>query len=295
MFNEEHDYDTDIILSYVKQFADDKLGDSYIIPFELTSKQRSIVHEYVKANVTGVTTESIILKSSPNKMIRLIRCDSDLNNSDQMREPTTDEVDMFIRFSGAPIPCPHNEYISYFVNLYDSMFNTIDQWELFNKEIQYLPIKKEAADAMKQIHIAIAQNTDYKTMMRTDFKKPKDISKKHIYTISGIGKHFLSIDIRMANFTMLRKYCESVFRPDVTDMTNTNNMNNVVDNTDEQRLLSWYQFVKKFTKSDFIAKSKHFREVCFGDLGFAGKANILQSIYMDDIHNKVLDWAQKSN
>jgi hypothetical protein len=102
--------------------------------------------------------------------------------------------------------------------------------------------------------------------------------KKDVYNMSNINKCFLSVDMKSGNFTALRDTCPSIF----------------IDPLEDGRILNWYEFVKQFTKSEFLAKSKYFRELIFGMTGFIGKANILQEIYMDKIHNIIDEWS-KSN
>lgn len=107
-------------------------------------------------------------------------------------------------------------------------------------------------------------------MMNTKLKGIDTRQKYDIYNIANSGKIFLSIDIIQANFTILRDLCPSIFVKD-------------------SKVLSWYKFVKNLTKSEFIAKSKYFRELVFGNTGFIGKSGTYQEIFIDTIHNLVCE------
>lgn len=271
-----------VIESHINMFANND-DDSLILPFELTNKERAYVHDYVNTKLVGITSESVTLKCSSNKkiMLRRVKHNLDLYLAIQgktvMIVPSSEEIDMFIHYSSCPIPCPFSEYLAHFIRVYDPLYDTIAKWNLFTTELQTLALKKEADTAMKQIKSHISNNIEYQNMMKIPFKGPDGKMKKDVYRISKINKYFVSIDIKQGQVTVLREKCRSVFQ------------------NEHGEDLSWYQFVKQFTKSDFIAGSKYFREVCFGNIGFSGKANTLQEIYMDDVHKIVLEWGKENN
>ncbi|VBB18605.1 hypothetical protein YASMINEVIRUS_1068 [Yasminevirus sp. GU-2018] len=288
------------ILALVDEFVsfegEAKYGNSYLIPFELSNKQRSVVHEHIKQR--GCTSESVNLRGSANKKIMIHRS-SEMNKPDTKQSetvssersvvsdgsgevaksgplPSSEEIDVFANFVGAHFPCPFPEYVEYYIELFDRLYNTREMWELFQRERKVFAIKKEISDTMRKICAHMTSNADYQRLMNTQFKGPGDKMKKDVYNNSSIGKYFFSIDIRSANFTVLRKQCPSIFTSETGE------------------LLDWHDFVKLFTKSEFIARSKYFREICFGNTGFIGKAGTLQEIFMHGVHEKIMAWADEN-
>lgn len=324
------------IFKIVDDFSSGTL-ERFEIPFELTNKQRSAVHEYIKQK--GLYSESIQLKGSANKKIAILRLKQsdektcaapkpgskasgqgskhvhtgigtgkpkkehkivkseseasekhqpDVSDQDTIPDDAeldvetkedlnlasrTENIDFFAQYTRAPFPCASPDYVDYYVKLFDPFYDTVSMWELFLDESKRLILRKEAADASKKIRDAFAKNTEYVKMMDMRLKGVETKMKKDVYSIPNIGKYFLSIDIRTANFTVLRKACPTLF-------------------TNKQgELMSWYQFVKQFTESEFICRSKYFRELVFGMTGFIGKAATLQEILMDKVHKTVCAWS----
>ncbi len=93
---------------------------------------------------------------------------------------------------------------------------------------------------------------------------------KDIYITSNNKKSFISIDIKQANATMLKLNCPSIFMKE------------------DSFLKTWEELVKQFTKSEFIVKSKHFREVLFGHSSIGKKLQALSELYMDKLHNLII-------
>jgi hypothetical protein len=287
-----------VIFEHINNFINSE-KESYMIPFELTNKERSNVHDYIRTKTTGIVSESVRMKGSANKKIRIDRINLDScsnrnidgnsntlsdsishydleSETNKIRLPTDDEINIFCTHA-APISCSFSEYIEYFVKLYDPLYGTVSKWRLFMREIQTMSLKKELDNTMRQISSNITNNIEYQTMIKTNIKGPTGKIDRDVYKISNIGKFFVSFDIKEGQVTVLRDKCKSIFQ----------------NENGEQ--LSWYQYVKQFTKSDFIAESKYFREVCFGNAGFAKRANTLQEIYMHDMHQIILAWAKDTN
>ena len=146
-------------------------------------------------------------------------------------------------------------------------------WDLFDQESEHMSLHTEAMDVSKKIRDTFVQNVEYVKMLASPFKGVDMKLNKDIYGIHNICKFFLSLDIKTANFTMLRKVCPSLFT------------------TSQGELITWYQFVKQFTTSNFIYHSKYFRELVFGMTGFISKSTTLQEILMDMVHKNVLKWS----
>lgn len=251
---------------------------SATLPYELTSKERYLLHKYVEEFCPGFHTTNIILKGSANKKILFNKNENNIENiSPSKRIPNDEELKIFINYARLPIAIVSIEHIDYFVDLYDQLYDTRKQWNVFLEEIQYMNMKHEFDKTLKEITSFIGNNKQYKNMMSNMVKGHKgERMNRDVYNISGAGKFYLSIDIKSANFTVLQKQCDSIF---------------INSNGD---IINWYEFVKQFTKSEFIAKSKQFREICFGNLGFCGRSKVLQEHFMEVVHLKILNWCKTS-
>lgn len=259
------------------------------IPHELTINQRSVVHEYIKQR--GFYSESIQLKGSTNKKIAILRFKnfdspvlSELKEASDFIIPRnivirTEDIAFFSKYTRTPFPCSSPDYVEYYVKLFDPFYDTVKMWELFKSESKTMNLRKEANDAANKIHEEFQTNTQYIEMMDRRLKGIEMKMKKDVYEIHNNGKYFLSIDIKTANFTVLRQQCPTLF----TSKIPTTN--------DNKLLLSWQEFVKRFTDSEFVCRSKYFRELVFGQTGFISKAATLQEILMDEVHQRVLEWA----
>ena len=88
-----------------------------------------------------------------------------------------------------------------------------------------------------------------------------DIKLKHdVYNYENNNKYFVSIDIKSANFRVLKHYC-----PNIDGLNG-----------------EWSDFLEKFTKSKFLLHSKQFREMIFGNLGNK-KLGTLPITFIDDV------------
>lgn len=269
--------DLSVITKLIDEFiisSDEEL----LIPFEFTNTQRSQIHEYVRQKSdSNVISESVLLNSSRNKKIKLKKISDNHQEliSDQV---SREEVEFFSTYVGVPFPCAYTEYAEHYVELFDEIYETRELWDLFNRERKIFQLKKESSHAMGQITSFFSSNDEYKNLMNSP--KPKISQqikiKGDVYKMTRIGKHFVSIDIKSANFTVLKNNCPTIFMHD-------------------SKSLEWTDFVKLFTKSEFIAKSKHFREIVFGHTGFVSKACSFQEKMIDDTHKIVEAWANKTN
>lgn len=243
---------------------------SLTIPFDLTNRQRAEVHEYAKQN--DLTSRSVALKGSNNKMIIIQRPDT--QKQIQRFSVTPELVGLFAQYMRVPFPCNSLEYYEYYLKLFDQFYNTIASWDLFIKESNEFSISQQVMSTSKKIEEVFLANDEYQKLMTSKMSGVSTKMSKDVYTINNIGMYFMSIDIRSANFTVLRDACPSIFAKEGSD-----------------ELLSWPEFVKKFTPSEFLSKSKYFRELVFGLTSFIKRAGTLQEIFMDKIHPMTQNWA----
>lgn len=109
-----------------------------------------------------------------------------------------------------------DDYFRYYNQLKDQILTTVQNAEGF---------KRLTADNTLDTHI---QNVGFRS--------------EHIFHGDNIGKTFLSVDMRRANFNALRRYDASIFNGAET----------------------WEDFVRQFTDEEYIIQSKYIREAIFG-------------------------------
>jgi hypothetical protein len=175
------------------------------------------------------------LSNKNDKKIKIFRLDSE-------------QVKFFNKFSKLPIPTNSPENLQYYLDVLKDFYNT-NQYDNFisdQNQLGYSKIKNEVGYVKNKIIEHIKFNNEYKNFLSLT-KSPSYpdnyIGKSSIYNSSNTNKYYLSIDIKSANWTCLKRNTNS-------DFTGT-----------------WIDFVSKFTPSKFIQESKYFREYVFGELG----------------------------
>jgi hypothetical protein len=262
--------DLDKIFKLIDEYISESKEEHYDIPYELASSQRSQIHEYVKSK--GLYTESINLSNSGFKKIRIFRTkESHESYTDPYTDPYREvNIEFFAQYTHTPLPCTSPKYISYYIGLFQPLYDSSVMWDIFVKESK-MNLRKITSDISRKIQDKFDHNEEYNNVMKQKFKEDeiKIKIRKDVYNLSNNGKYFLSLDIKSANFTVLRNACPTLFTgPD-------------------GKLNSWYEFVKQFTDSEFIARSKYFREFVFGLTGFIHRAGILQEILMEKIYGTI--------
>ena len=98
------------------------------------------------------------------------------------------------------------------------------------------------------------------------YKVSKDFPKKEIYRGNNIGKLYLSIDLKEANFQALRFYDPAIVRDCET----------------------WGEFIGKWSDSEYLKKTKLNRQRLLGKLS-PEKQSIIETYIMVGIHELFLD------
>jgi hypothetical protein len=177
-------------------------------------------------------------------------CDeSNLLNAHQINEITTEQIDLFVKYSKIPIPINLPEHINYYISLLFPYYN-INSYNDFISDINKLGFHKIKVDILfvkNKVINKLKSNDEYQNFISSKTiisKYPKDFitQSKSIYNSTNVGKNLISIDIKSANWTCYKK---------ITQM----DMN-----------IQWYDMINKFTPSKFICKSKYLREVIFGEI-----------------------------
>jgi hypothetical protein len=204
----------------------------------LTSLERAIVHEVCKN--AGLLSISIPIYGSDKKRIQIIK-----RNSPEEFIVTQEMVEFFSKFAQIPIACHNPKYIEYYLKELGDYYNC-HLWDIFIKEVREkgLPtLKHKIGHVRTEIIKYFRENQDYINLCSQHLEPPKDITTKdNIYNATHVGKYFLSVDVKFANYTYLKSMCPSITH-------------------------KWEDLVLLYVDSQFIAKSKYIREIIFGELG----------------------------
>ena len=242
----------------------------FLIKKVLTRAQRKIIYEY--AEEENLFSSSMMIDDTLNKYIAISK---ELLDMGQNMDPYT--IEIFAKYSMIPLPVPVSEYMEYYMDLFEPYYGTRQYYDIFVKEFaKYRNVSSYTQfinNLMKTIVDDIKKLESTKAFMALKFEEhllhqnftEKDISflkkKGTVYVENNHSKQFLSVDIKAANFNILKDYDSSI----VLGFSN------------------WTDLIKSYTDDEFIIKSKHFREVVFGKVGTTPKALNMCPYYLSNI------------
>ena len=159
----------------------------------------------------------------------------------------------FVKDFKIPIKLFEEPYFTDRLNLYDRYFDTISKYQSFiigvekyNNEEEYFAaynkVKDDAINFIKSTKGYNKFNALDMNMFTINYKY-KHLSAKHIFHSSNIGRRFISIDMKKANFSSLKNFDSTIF-----------------GNFD-----TWEDFIRNFTDNENIINSKYIREVILGN------------------------------
>lgn len=157
----------------------------------------------------------------------------------------------FCKDCNIPLRLYKEPYFTERLQLYDSYYNTLDKWNIFVRELEKYKCEQDYLEEYNRVKNAaindIKISDGYKRFNEEDMGKYsvkyKDLPSKDIYKSSNVGKLFISIDMRKANFSALKFYDKSIF-----------------SNAD-----IWEEFVGRYTENKHIVNSKYIRQVILGN------------------------------
>lgn len=171
----------------------------------------------------------------------------------------------FIDDYDLPIPNVNKEeYFNYYLNLFEKDYGTLTKYNelvsLIDNKFngvpnnfldEYYRVRENMVQHFlnSQAYFDFCNKLDLKKFAIND--RP-DVTSNNIFNQNNIGKYFISVDLKKANFQAL-KYANK----DIVLNTNTYN-----------------EFVNEFTDIDYIKYSKHFRQVVFGKKGASRQITI---------------------
>ena len=248
------------LANQIKMFHESD-GESYLLDYELTKKERNVVHLMIES--LGLFTESVNLTGSANKKIRIYR-NNPQKDVDSERPIESEDVEFFTNSIGSPHPCTDPNMVPYYNEVLNPMFETEEKWKLFLSE-RRMGLKKETVKVREKICSQIRDSSNYQKLLKIKLNGQSNRLRGDVYHFGSVGKTFISIDLRSANYSCLRLICPDIFTHS------------------DGSLMSWLDFIRTKTKSEFIAQSKIFREIIFGKLGFTKCANVLQEAIMERV------------
>jgi len=167
------------------------------------------------------------------------------------------DKDLAVRFVSdfsLPISVIDAESFGYFLDLFEGTHSARSLWLRLWEEVDskfggLASAFLEDYYRVRELVIQTVSRSDayerFNSMDMSVFSFPKvGVSSNSVYNGENIGCAFVSIDMSKANFQALR----------------------YVDKEIVLGAGSWDEFIRKFTDSDYIAESKYFRQVVFGQM-----------------------------
>lgn len=213
----------------------------------LNNEQRAIIHEFCKT--LNLVSKSHIANNNKYMIIKKIQ------NNENLQEL----VDLFNFWSNIPIPAPDIKYFDYYCEILDKYYGIKDLYKLFLKGIKdndIYKLKGTFNSLIDKINILIKEKPDYKNFLDINPIIPDTKKSANLYQPDNHNKYFVSIDIKSANFTIIRHFFPSIF-----------------DNKE-----NWQSFIQQYTDIEFLHTCKYFREVLFGKSGLTKKISNLLPI-----------------
>jgi len=166
---------------------------------------------------------------------------------------TEDLLRRFTKDYKIPIKLYIEPYFTERLTLYDKIFPIIDKLELFKQELSKYNTEEDYfayyTKVKESIMKDIKNNSIFQKFNNIDMSaytipvEFRQLPSKDIYHHSNLGKRFISVDMKKANFSSLRHYNPEIFSNKIT----------------------WEDYMRKFTNSEYIINSKYIREVIMGN------------------------------
>ena len=183
----------------------------------------------------------------------------------------------FISDYKLPIPLIKEEYFFYHLNLYEKDYGALTKY----KNLLNLIDEKYEGDCNKfledyynlrdNIITSVLDNEAFQKFNTMDMnaytiKERPNITSNNIYNQENVGKFFISVDLKKANFQTLKKIDK-----------------NIVFGAD-----TYEDFIGKFSDLNYVKESKYTREVIFGKCN--PKRHItVEKYFITQIYNKIIE------
>lgn len=157
----------------------------------------------------------------------------------------------FCKDCNIPLRLFHESYFTDRLKLYDKYYNTLSKWDLFVEELQKYNCEQDYFEEYNRVKDAaindIKKSDGFQRFNEEDMNKYSvkhtNLPSKDIFKPSNDGKLFISIDMKKANFSVLKHYDSDIFGKAET----------------------WEEFIGKYTSNKHIINSKYIRQVILGN------------------------------
>lgn len=179
-------------------------------------------------------------------------------------------LNRYIKDYKLPIKVVSSPYFKYYCNLYNKNHNIKESFndllvalDDFDTEEDFLDY---CNDVKKNMVNFIKDNKGYRLFTELDVKELGEpitlFSRNSLYTSKNVGKKFISIDLKKANFQAIKKIA-----PDVFGLSGD---------------FTYEEFISKFTNYNYLIKNRQFRQAVFGELSPKHQAEI-QKVFMNKV------------
>ena len=176
-----------------------------------------------------------------------------------------------------PIPLISEEYFFYHLNLYEEDYGSLSKYETLLTIIETLyggdcnKFLEDYYNVRDKIIATVMESEAFQKFNTMDMsayaiKDKLNITSNNIYNNENIGKFFISVDLKKANFQTLR-------------------------NIDKDIVLgadTYEDFIDNFTHLDYVKESKYTREVVFGKMN-PRRHITAEKYFITQIYKKVIE------
>lgn len=166
-----------------------------------------------------------------------------------------DTLARFVKDQKLPINIFCEPYFSYFIELYDKDYHSKEAYQMLQDTVAQFQSENAFLNEYYRIRDAVIssmkEKPEYQEFLSADcknyaFKDPglSTAYKNDIYKEPCVGKYFISIDLKAANFQMFRKFNPALI----------------------QNAKTYDEFISNFTDMEYFKRSKYTRQVIFGNL-----------------------------
>lgn len=233
------------MVAMVQSFKDSD-AESITIDKDLSKKERAEIHEICELLSLFSVSETVPGTTSK----RMLISKEELNKSTTIDSTV---VQYIAKHTGLSFPVPLPEYLDYYIDVLDKYFNSKEKYARFTRDLNELfdnnpkLLMEHLNSVFERVKADILSNKELEAYKMTKYNDKQSMFQG-VYNMHNSGKYFLSIDIRSANFTMMKEKVPTLFEES-----------------------TWEEYISKFTKSEFVIKSKHLREMIFGDLHLSNR------------------------
>lgn len=165
------------------------------------------------------------------------------------REDVLNSISLKKRFCkdyNIPIAVYDNPYFMQRLNIVNIVKPCIEEFEIFCKELEAYDCEQDYFEYYNQVKDSIItdikENVEFNTFSHNQYTTVCQYPRRNVYIEDNNGVVFISLDMKKANFSALHYWSDSIF--------------NGCD--------TWEEYVKSYTSSEHIIKSKYIRQVVMG-------------------------------